>query len=528
MRTSRALLVLGLLFASLLITAAPHAQENQGRQLPAPAAAVARILDRSVKHDASPSLRHIPPIPPKFDSEVTEMRRPLPSHGRGPRPLMIIEDSVIQASPGAFAMPATSQNFEGVSNVDGVLPPDPNGAVGPSHYVQWVNLSFAVFSKSGDLLYGPAAGNTLWTGFGGPCEERNDGDPIALYDRQADRWVMTQLALENGYSGPFWQCVAVSQTGDPTGAYYRYAFKIHDTKVNDYPKLAVWSDGYYLTVNQFIVNCGSISCSVSWAGHRVVALERDKMLQGLAAQTVAYELSPTQNFGGMLPADSDNAPPPTGAPAIFALIEDNEFNPSLIPEDRLQIWEFHVDWKKPESSTFSQVAVLPVAPFSSSPCGWSPCVPQPDFNAQGQPSPRLDTLSDRLMYRLQYRNFGTYQTLVTNHTVDVGGDRAGIRWYELRNSGSGWGIHQQGTYAPSDGLHRWMGSIAMDGAGNIALGYSLASRTVYPSIAYVGRQASLQNLGVMTESEAIMMSGSGAQEHSSGRWGDYSSLSVDP
>ena len=357
---------------------------------------------------------------------------------------------------------------------------------------------------------------------------RNDGDPIVLYDRQADRWVMSQLALENDFSGPFWQCVAVSQTGDPTGAFYRYAFKISDTKLNDYPKFGIWPDGYYLTINQFIVNCNSFNCTEQWAGQRVVAFERDKMLQGQAAQTVTFELSPTQNLGRMLPADFDGSPPPAGAPAVFAQIDDDEFDPSLIPLDRLQIWEFHVDWTTPSNSTFTQVALIPVAPFSSNLCSYNPCVPQPGFDFLGLPSPLLDTLSDRLMYRLQYRNFGAYQTLVTNHTVNVGGDRAGIRWYELRNSGSGWGIHQQGTYAPDDGLHRWVGSIAMDGAGNIALGYSLGSRTVYPSIAYVGRQASDQNPGVMTEAETIMTSGTGAQEDSSGRWGDYTSLALDP
>jgi hypothetical protein len=441
---------------------------------------------------------------------------------------LIVQDPVIQASPGAVAMPSTSQSFEGVGNNDWVLPPDPNGAVGPGHYVQWVNLSFAVFSKSGVLLYGPAAGNTLWAGFGGACEARNDGDPIVLYDRQADRWLMSQLALENDFNGPFWQCVAVSQTGDPTGAYFRYAFKIHDTKLNDYPKLAIWPDGYYLAVNQFIVDCSFFFCTEQWAGQRVVAFERDKMLQGLAAQTIAFELLPTQNLGGMLPADSDGSAPPAGAPAVFAQIDDDEFNRSLIPVDRLQIWEFHVDWTTPSISTFTQAGVLPVAPFSSSLCSYDPCVPQPGYDFLGLPSPRLDALSDRLMYRLQYRNLGAYQTLVTNHTVDVGGDRAGIRWYELRNSGSGWGIHQQGTYAPIDGLHRWMGSIAMDGAGNIALGFSLGNRTIYPSIAYVGRQAGDLNPGVMTEAETVLVWGRGVQEDSSGRWGDYTSLSLDP
>src|SRR5262245_37770640 len=193
--------------------------------------------------DVSRPLFSIPPRLERTDSGEDEvLRGSLPKEGPKNPGL----DVALQGPQTGPSMPATSTSFDGVGNVNGVLPPDTNGAVGPNHYVQWVNLSFAIYSKSGALLYGPASGNTLWLGFGGPCESHNDGDPIALYDRQADRWFMSQFALPP--SGPFYQCIAVSKTGDPTGAYYRYAFKISDTKLNDYPKFGVWPDAYYMSV----------------------------------------------------------------------------------------------------------------------------------------------------------------------------------------------------------------------------------------------------------------------------------------
>jgi hypothetical protein len=189
--------------------------------------------------------------------------------------------------------------------------------------------------------------------------------------------------------------------------------------------------------------------------------------------------------------------------------------------DQIQMWAFDVDWGTPTNSTFSHVVDLGTAAFDSNMCNYSRnCIPQPGGVA-------VDAISDRLMYRLQYRNFGSHQTLVTNHTVDATGtNRAGIRWYEVRNSGGGWSIYQQGTFSP-DTNHRWMGSIAMDGNGNIGLGYSVSSTTVFPSIRYSGR-LSTDPLGTLPQGEGVIIAGSGYQTHSSGRWGDYSMLSVDP
>jgi hypothetical protein len=507
--------------------------------LPPSAAGQGPVVGSAVKHDVSPELRHTPPIPRGAGPQIVIIRRPRLPKREGPR-LAIGRDPVLQDFSGPLSMPSATQTFDGVANVNGVLPPDPNGAVGPGHYVQWVNLSFAVYDKSGRLLYGPAAGNTLWQGFGGACETENGGDPIVLYDKQANRWLMSQLAYPNFPNGPFYQCIAVSQTGDPLGAFHRYAFVISDALLNDYPKFGIWPDGYYLAVNQFacvdiIPPFGFYTCD--WAGQGAFVFERDRMLAGQGARMVGFSL-PTSNLGGMLPSDLDGpTPPPTGAPNYFVQVDDNAWFTPTLPQDRLQIWPFHVDWTDPSQSTFGPGPpgsdtgiVLDTAPFDSNLCGYSSnCIPQPGFDVLGLPSPGLDALADRLMHRLAYRNFGTHQTLVLNHTVDVDGtDHAGIRWYELRDAGTGWSIHQQGTYAP-DGRHRWMGSIAMDGAGNIALGFSLSSRVpeTYPSIGYVGRDAA-DPLGMLAQAETLLWAGNGAQEDSSGRWGDYTALTVDP
>src|SRR5262249_6637886 len=231
----------------------------------------------------------------------------------------------------------------------GVLPPDTNAAVGPNHIVQWVNLSFAVWDKSGNLLSGPVAGNTIWSGLGGACQSRNDGDPIVLYDHLANRWVLSQFAMPNYPSGPFYQCIAVSTTGDPTGTYARYQFQISATKLNDYPKLAVWPDGYYMSMNQYV--CSFVGCS--WAGAGVAVFERAQMLSGGAARVVYQDLyNVDPNLGGMLPSSLDGPAPPAGTPNYFSQVDDDAWGYS---PDQLQIWAFHADWSNTANATFTKV-----------------------------------------------------------------------------------------------------------------------------------------------------------------------------
>lgn len=475
------------------------------------------------KHDTSAPLRELAlqaaslPQPIPADQEPVE----IPMFSLAPQTVESaapVPDALRQALVPSAPIFAETANFEGVNNRNGVLPPDTVGDIGPNHYVQMVNLSFAVWDRNENLLLGPLNNNTLWSGFGGVCETTNRGDPVVNYDHLADRWVMSQFAFTISSSGPYYECVAVSATPDPTGAWHRYAFLISSTKLNDYPKIGVWPDGYYLSFNQFLN--GS-----SWSGQGVAVLERSQMLDGNAADMVYFDLfSQDSTLNSLLPADLEGSYPIANIPNPYVGLDKNTL---FATTNKLEIWKFHVDWATPANSTFTFDRTIDTAAFDSSLCGGSrTCIPQPSNPPPSMPSVGVDPISDRLMYRAAFRNFGSYQAMVLNHTVDVGTNHAGIRWYELRDSGSGWSIYQQGTFAP-DSDHRWMGSIAMNRYGDIALGYSVSSTTTYPSIRITGRLAG-DPLGQITFAEHEVITGSGYQTHSSSRWGDYSAMVVDP
>jgi hypothetical protein len=520
MRLLGALLLVALVASVVHRTAAETAEPVQRRPTP--------VVGHDLKHDSSPPL--FLAAPKRDDDVVSSTHEPLPLpkarraggvSGAGPE-VDADSDALFGNAAATGLMPSALVSFDGVNSRNGVAPPDTNGDVGPNHYVQWVNFSYAVWSKQGALLYGPVNGNTVWGGFGGLCETRNNGDPIVLYDPIADRWFLSQLAFID--PSEYHQCIAVSQTPDPTGAWYRYDFLFSTTKLNDYPKFGVWPDGYYLGINQF-VGVGPRR----WAGQGVMAFERDKMLQGLPAQTVYFDLlGVNANYGGAIPADLDGPVlPPVGAPNIFVEMDDNSFG--WTPIDRLSLWKFHVDWTTPSNSTFGvaghpdEVIDLTAAglAFDSDLCGYiTGCIPQ-----LGTPA-KIDAMSDRLMYRAVYRRWPDHESLTLNHTIDVdGADHAGVRWYELRNAGGPWAIHQAGTYAP-DALHRWMASAAMDGDGDFAIGYSVSHETLSPSIRYAGRTSG-DPPGTLPSAETSLVAGAGAQTGLS-RWGDYSMLSVDP
>lgn len=420
-------------------------------------------------------------------------------------------DPSLQETDGILETDAPIINFDGINNIQGVYPPDTNGDVGPNHYVQSVNSSFAVWNKSGTLLFGPADLSILWSDIPGPWAGRNDGDPIVLYDQLADRWLISQFSLPTFPNGPFYELIAVSTTGNPLGSYNRYIYSFTD--MPDYPKIGVWPDGYYMSLNYFT------SGSLSWGGAGALVMERDSMLLGKPARLIGFRFSASDLEWSLLPGDADgNILPPSGSLNNFFMhVDGNAYGGA----DRLMFRSCSINWVNPGSSTMSAQTNLNVNSFDENMCNYSRnCIPQ-----QGT-TRRLDAISDKLMHRIQYRNFGTHQTLVACHTVDVGSDRAGIRWYELRNTGSGWTVHQQGTYSPGT-EHRWMGSIAMDGNGNIALGYSISSSTMYPSLRYTGRVFS-DPLGTMTFAEQTIINGSGNQTGTASRWGDYSMMSIDP
>jgi hypothetical protein len=409
-------------------------------------------------------------------------------------------DSVVQSLIGPLAMPSPIANFDGIYNQNGPLPPDTNGDVGRNHYVQIVNSMFQVFNKTGTSLYGPANNSTIFAGFGGPCEARNDGDPVALYDAMADRWVLTWFTS----AAPYMECIAVSATPDPMAAWYRYAFLDNNsgTTLGDYPKMSVWPDAYYMTTNEF---------APGFVGDGNYAYNRAKMLRGDPSAEVVYFHG---TDGGKLPSDVDSAgsPPPAGSPNY--IMEWFNGNPGQLAE-----FKFHVDFATPALSTYTGPLLISVANFDPN----APAVPQPGTTTL------LDNLSDRLMFRLAYRNMGSYEALVLNHTVNASGLDA-IRWYELRdpNNALGASVFQQGTYAPADGVHRWMGSIAMDKLGDIAVGFSAGSSTVFPSIRYAGRLVG-DPAGQLSQGEATLLAGTGSEDYPAAhRWGDYSAIQVDP
>lgn len=423
-------------------------------------------------------------------------------------------------------------NFEGLSNQDNfnvfgfrVNPPDPVGAVGPNHYVEMINLVFGIYSKTGAVLLGPTDIGALWAGFAvADCTEAS-GDPIVVYDQLVDRWILSQFTT----AGPeYFNCVAISQTGDPTGAYYRYAFS---TGLNfpDYPKYGTWTDSYVITTREF-------GPTVEY-GIGVYALEKNKMVNGQAnARMVGFFLDGNDPAvlplvgDGLLPAyiDGKQKPKNEATIPIVGTQDDNAFYGATF--DAVNVFELSVKWRSTPLASLVLAAQLPVASFDSIfPCAPTSrdCLPQPGI---ANPAQYLDILSyrQRPTWRLAYRNFKGYEALVTAQSVEARPGMAGMRWYELRRTNGVYSVFQQGTFAPDDGVHRWMGSAAMDRQGNIALGYSVVNGVdVYPGIRYTGRLAG-DPAGQMTLGEGVIVNGSGIQTTTNSRWGDYTSLNLDP
>jgi hypothetical protein len=436
-------------------------------------------------------------------------------------PLLVYQQSISEMiTPLAFSPPGI--NFDGIA-FTGSMPPDTVGDVGPNHYIQMVNhpnpdgggtpqfgSAFSIYDKAGTLLAGPTILDTIWVAAGGTGACANGrGDPIVLYDQLADRWLMSEFA-----SGTNTLCVYVSQTANPVmGGWNIYAFATPNFP--DYPKYAVWPDAYYVTTNE--------------ASSTVYAMDRPQMLAGLAAAAPQRQtVTDLAGFGfqSLTPADLDGpSGPPVGAPGYIIRHRDDEAHNVMSDptQDFLDIWEYHVDFATPANSTFTGPTSIALAEFDSALCGLTTlnCIPQPSTTQT------LDPLREVVMWRLQYRNFGTHETLVGNFSVDTDAtDHAGIRWFELRKTGgAAWALYQEGTYSP-DADHRWMGSIAMDSVGNIALGYSVSSVTQFPSIRYTGRRDG-DTPGVMSQAEATIITGANSQT-TSNRWGDYSAMSVDP
>lgn len=383
-------------------------------------------------------------------------------------------------------------------------PPDANASVGATQVVETVNLHLAVFDKStGAVTLGPLYIGKLWTGFSPSCTQWNIiSDPVVVYDKQAGRWLVVIHTL----SDPYTICMAVSTTSDATGSYYRYAFQVQSSGAMGNEQVGVWPDAYYLA--HWIYASDS-----TYVGPAACAADRDRMIAGQTATMQCFQIN-NPLLRQMAPADLDGSiAPPAGSPNYYLTQGPPGSN-------SLYMYRFHVDFTNPASSTLTGPVMIGVAPFANAPVG--ALIPQPGTKQL------LQVNGIDILPRLGYRNFANalpaYESLVATHAVLVGTSRVGLRWYELRNPGTTPTVFQQGTYSP-DANSRWMGSIAMDAMGDIAIGYSVSSSSVYPGIRYAGRVPSdpLNEL----QPEATIMDGSASQTRSS-RWGDYTSMSVDP
>lgn len=409
-------------------------------------------------------------------------------------------DPALQKNYNTHTMRAPLIQWDGMDLSDGqATPPDPSGAVGPNHYFEMVNVKYEIFDRSGNSLVGPNSLGSIWNSLIGT--NVNDGDPIVMYDHYVDRWFVSQFRTSNNAL-----LVGVSQTSDPTGSYYLYEFPL-GSSFPDYPKYSIWTDGYYITANK--------------SGDQCYALERDKMIAGdPAAQIVGFTIPQiaTTGFFSALPTHAAKTLPPLGTPCYLFYFQDDAWGG--VTSDHVKVWEVDVDWTNTANSTISAPTQIPVSAFDSEFNQFWNDIEQPGTNS------KLDGIPGAFMYPASFMQFPGYNTVVLNHTVDINGnDHAGIRWYEFRETGGVWTLHQEGTYAP-DNQNRWNGSICMDEQGNIGLAYSVSGSTVFPSLRYTGRLSS-DPAGQMTVAETNVFTGTSVQTNTN-RFGDYAHMSLDP
>ncbi len=449
------------------------------------------------------------------EERVPKTRQVTPASVPFEDPALQTADQPLVSATRDMSMPSIKAATSGINCSDQAAPPDSNLAVGATQIVQWVNRCYAVFNKStGAMIFGPFPGNHFWSGFGGACQNVNSGDPIVMYDKIANRWI----AAQNTLSSPYVTCVAVSTTSNATGSYYRFSFpqKAGDP---DYPKWGVWRDGYYQSNNIFGGTHGFAA--------EACAYERAKMLAGNHTAKQICFLSPTSWDDSLLPADIDSpgALPRAGQPEIYLGSIDNGSSLGT----RVYEYLFHANFSSPSLSSFKGFGgymsiSVPQFKLSCNGAGDANCVQQ-----RGT-SYKLDSLGDRLMYRLAYRNIGGHQALVAVHDVTAPNGHVAERWYEFRaaTSSNTFSLFQSGTFAGPSGNtnNRWMGSIAMDRAGDIALGFSISGTSMFPSIHYTGRTPG-QSKGVMG-AEDVIQNGGGSQLGTGERWGDYSAMQLDP
>jgi hypothetical protein len=411
-------------------------------------------------------------------------------------------------APGRKSMAMTPvRDFAGMNfsaNGSG-WPPDTCGDVGPAYYIQTVNTSIGIFDKvTGELLSATTYDAFFPHSVGDPCDSNNNGDVTVLYDKYNQRWFLMDFAWNGTKDGSSFS-IAASKTADPTGEWWTYCLQADNRLMDDYPKCGVWNNGIYITANMFEFN-GSFQHAKIWA------LKIPDIYNGsLVAQSV---IDTNYYAWSLLPVNAKGPNPPLdGSPHyLYALDADEYGSPST---DTLYVWEYQVDWQNAKDTTWTGPIEIPgVAAFGLT----------PDLVPQAGTANTLDSLYGRLMYPANFINFNSHASVYLCHLVESDSRRT-MRWYEVRIAEGVSSLYQQGTFAP-DSFHRWMGSICADQNGNIAMGYSVSSSDLYPSVRYCGRLAS-DAPGIMGQGEFSMVEGSGFQSSYS-RWGDYSQLTLDP
>jgi hypothetical protein len=459
------------------------------------------------------------PVATGWSRMIYEMAQPTQSSGAPPRlsptgRIPVVSnpsdaDGSVQTTPlvSSNAL-AVGLNFEGLGagfpgyNVQ-FAPPDTVGSVGLTQYVQWVNADFAIFDKTTGALVtngGPFPGNGPWAGFGGGCQVNNDGDPIVQYDKLAHRWIFSQFSVS---TTPFLQCFAISQGDDARGPYFRFAFSFGNVNFNDYPKLGIMPNGYYMSYNIF---------APGFIGPQACAVDRVAALAGATPVMVCKQLP--ASAGSVLPADLDGTTLPSDTTQNFFV---------GFTTGALQIYKLKPDYVTTANTTLTGPTNLSVSSFviACADRGGGACISQPGTTT------RVDSLADRLMYRLAYRNRGGVESMVVNQSVRSPTSRAGVRWYELGVNQGAVTVVQQSTFAPNDPIERWMGSAAMNKCGDIAVGYSAAAQSgTFPGVRVAARNSS-DPVGTL-QSEITIQNGGGSQNANLDRWGDYSAMNVDP
>jgi hypothetical protein len=479
-----------------------------------------------------------------------------------------VEQTTQGKSPGATLVASFDGLGAGFSGPQGTAslrnPSDNSLAVGPNHVMQTVNTRLAIFDKQGKVLYGPVPNNTVFKGFGGTCEAANNGDTVVRYDQLANRWLIVmpifrrsaprpdqppipragdpaQLSVpgqanqpgaaaplfvpppqieqppqqrgqggQGGQrppqqTGPYSMCYAISTSSDPMGSYYRYEFL--RPLFPDYPRPAIWPDGYYVPTSTGDDVIQKHACVV----------ERDKMLKGEPAREQCVIIDGV-NFLNNADIDGRGLPP-KGAPNIMLAAGGTQLK-KVFEDDGIYAWKFYVDWKNSANTKAVGPEKIAVAPYRYLCDGQlTNCVPQPGTDR------RLDAQGDKIMARLVYRKIGNRESVVAVHSINTSVGAGGVRWYEFRvNKDRSVKLHQQGTYAP-DNFYRWMASPAIDRKGNIGIGYSFGGAPNFAGQRFAGRLAN-DPLGLLTLKETVLVEGEGIQNVM--RWEDYTQTAVDP